>query len=251
MRSPHSYQPPPHCKLDVLYEDSDLVIVNKPAGLLSVPGRGKDKQDCMLHRLQTEYADVQAVHRLDMDTSGILLFARTADAQRAMSRLFEQRQIHKAYLARVWGTPADTRGRIDLPLIADWPNRPRQKIDFTRGKAALTHYELISGNGQHSLLQLIPVTGRSHQLRVHMSALGHPILGDPLYGTTLSRCASQRLLLHAEQLAFEHPFTGEPINLQCAAEFNLAEFALAEFDLAESDLNAPVEARATKSGSSL
>ena len=246
MRTPHSYQPPPHCKLDVLYEDSDLVIVNKPAGLLSVPGRGEDKQDCMLHRLQAEYTDAQSVHRLDMDTSGILLFARHAEAQRAMSRLFEQRRIHKAYLAGLWGVPNDARGRLDLPLTADWPNRPRQKIDFARGKAALTHYELIAGNGRHSLVQLIPVTGRSHQLRVHMSALGHPILGDPLYGTTLSRCASKRLLLHAEKLAFVHPFTGETINLQCAAEFDLAEFTLTE-----SDLNAPIKANTTKAGFSL
>ncbi len=236
MKVPHSYQPPPHCKLDVLYEDSDLVIVNKPAGLLSVPGRGEDKQDCMLHRLQTEFTHALPVHRLDMDTSGILLFARNADAQRAMSRLFEQRRIHKAYLANVWGLPKEIRGSINLPLIADWPNRPRQKIDYTRGKPALTHYELITGNGQHSLLQLLPVTGRSHQLRVHMSALGHPILGDPLYGTAMSRSASQRLLLHAEKLAFEHPFTGKAINLQCHAEFAMAEF----------DLNAPTEAHATK-----
>lgn len=221
MRSPHSYQPPAHCGLDVLYEDSELVVVNKPAGLLSVPGRGEDKQDCMLHRLQSEFADAQPVHRLDMDTSGILLFARNADAQRAMSRLFEQRRIHKAYLANVWGLPNESRGSIHLPLIADWPNRPRQKIDFTRGKDALTHYQLIMTNGQHSQLQLIPVTGRSHQLRVHMSALGHPILGDPLYGTAMSRRASQRLLLHAEQLAFAHPFSGQSINLQCHAEFAL------------------------------
>lgn len=221
MRTPHSYQPPSHCGLDVLYEDSDLVVVNKPAGLLSVPGRGEDKQDCMLHRLQTEFADAQPVHRLDMDTSGILLFARHADAQRTMSRLFEQRRIHKVYLANVWGLPSETSGSIHLPLIADWPNRPRQKIDFTRGKDALTHYQLIMTNGQHSLLKLTPVTGRSHQLRVHMSALGHPILGDPLYGTAMSRRASTRLLLHAEQLKFEHPFTGRPVNLQCHAGFSL------------------------------
>lgn len=221
MRTPHNYQPPPHYSLDVLYEDSTLIIVNKPAGLLSVPGRGDDKQDCMLYRLQTEFADAQPVHRLDMHTSGILLFARGADAQRAMSRLFEQRLIHKAYLARVWGTPGEVRGSINLPLITDWPNRPRQKIDFSRGKCALTHYQLITGNRDHSLLQLFPVTGRSHQLRVHMSALGHPILGDPLYGTALSRYASQRLLLHAEQLRFEHPFTGKTVNLQCHTEFAL------------------------------
>lgn len=232
MSAPHIYQPPPHCAAEILYEDSHLVIVNKPGGLLSVPGRGEDKQDCMLHRLQTEYADAQPVHRLDMDTSGILLFARNADAQRAMSQLFEQRRIHKTYLARVWGLPDETSGSINLPLIADWPNRPRQKIDFNRGKAALTHYELIVSNRQHSLLQLTPVTGRSHQLRVHMSALGHPILGDQLYGTAMSRCASQRLLLHAEQLSFEHPFTAKPITLKCRAEFALAE----------SDLVTPTEA---------
>lgn len=238
MKTPHNYQPPAVCALDVLYEDSDLVIVNKPAGLLTVPGRGADKQDCMLHRLKTEYPDALTVHRLDMDTSGILLFARNADAHRAMSRLFEQRCIHKTYLARVWGRPEDARGSVNLPLITDWPNRPRQKIDFSRGKAALTHYQLLTSNGQHSLLQLFPVTGRSHQLRLHMSALGHPILGDPLYGTALSRCASQRLLLHAEQLGFEHPFTDEPVKLHCAAEF-----ALDDFSLEKPALNAPAEIR--------
>lgn len=227
MRTTHRYQPPVHQGLDLLYVDSDLVIVNKPAGLLSVPGRGEDKQDSMLHRLQTEYPDAQTVHRLDMDTSGILLFARNADTQRAMSRLFEQRRIYKAYLARVWGVPKETRGSINLPLIADWPNRPRQKIDFTLGKPALTHYQLLTVNQQHSLIQLYPVTGRSHQLRLHMSALGHPILGDPLYGTAMSRCASPRLLLHAEQLRFEHPFTGKPVNLQCQAEFALGKLAAA------------------------
>lgn len=221
MRAPHHYQPPAHVALDVLYVDSDLIIVNKPAGLLSVPGRGEDKQDCMLHRLQAEYADAQPVHRLDMDTSGLLLFARNAEAQRAMGRLFEQRRIHKTYLACVWGVPKEVSGSINLPLIADWPNRPRQKIDYTLGKPALTHYTLITDNQQHSLLQLTPVTGRSHQLRVHMSALGHPVLGDPLYGTARSRRASQRLLLHAEKLAFEHPFTGKPIHLQCHAGFGL------------------------------
>lgn len=236
MTAPHSYQPPPHYSLDVLYADADLVIVNKPAGLLSVPGRGEDKQDCMLHRLQTEYADAQTVHRLDMHTSGILLFARHADAQRAMSRLFEQRRIHKTYIARVWGMPSETRGSINLPLITDWPNRPRQKIDFSRGKPALTHYELITGDDQHSLVHLFPVTGRSHQLRLHMSALGHPVLGDPLYGTAMSRSASQRLLLHAEKLAFAHPFTGKPIKLQCHAGFAL---------------DTPIEACSIKSGFSL
>lgn len=221
MRAAHTYQPPLHQGLDLLYEDNDLVIVNKPAGLLSVPGRGEDKQDSMLNRLQSEYPEAQTVHRLDMDTSGILLFARHADAQRAMSRLFEQRRIHKRYLAWVWGVPKEARGRINLPLIADWPNRPRQKIDYTLGKPALTHYQLLTANQQHSLIQLEPVTGRSHQLRVHMSALGHPILGDPLYGIALSRCASPRLLLHAEQLQFEHPFTGKAIKLQCQAGFAL------------------------------
>jgi tRNA pseudouridine32 synthase/23S rRNA pseudouridine746 synthase len=221
MRSAHEYQPPVHQGLDLLYVDNDLVIVNKPAGLLSVPGRGEDKQDSMLYRLHIEFPDAQTVHRLDMDTSGILLFARNADAQRAMSRLFEQRRIHKVYLARVWGVPKDTKGSINLPLITDWPNRPRQKIDFSRGKPALTHYQLIISNGQHSLLQLTPVTGRSHQLRLHMSALGHPILGDPLYGIAQSRCASPRLLLHAEQLAFEHPFSGKALHLRCEAEFAL------------------------------
>lgn len=221
MIAAHTYQPPLHQGLDLLYVDNDLVIVNKPAGLLSVPGRGEDKQDSMLHRLQSEYPDAQTVHRLDMDTSGILLFARHADAQRAMSRLFEQRRIHKTYLAWVWGVPKEARGSVNLPLIADWPNRPRQKIDYTLGKPALTHYQLLTANPQHSLVQLEPVTGRSHQLRLHMSALGHPILGDPLYGTPMSRCASPRLLLHAEQLQFEHPFTDKAINLQCQAEFAL------------------------------
>jgi len=221
MLRPLKYNPPPHQRLDILHQDKGLVIVNKPSGLLSVAGRGEDKQDCMHTRLQAEYPSALVVHRLDMSTSGILLFALDKAMQRALSILFEKRRVEKQYTARVYGQVGQPRGIIDAPLITDWPNRPRQKIDLLQGKPSVTEYTRISVDTamNSTRLQLHPMTGRSHQLRVHLLSLGHPILGDELYGNEASRNASDRLLLHAERLAFRHPTTGQPLDIHCPADF--------------------------------
>ncbi len=196
--------------------DDHLLIVNKPAGLLSVPGRGPDKADCVAARVQAVYSDALVVHRLDMATSGLLLFARGLDMQRALSRLFETRQVHKEYLADVAGELPE-QGSIDLPLIADWPNRPRQQVDWTHGKPSLTHYQRLSYDPVQDISRvlLLPVTGRSHQLRVHLSAIGHPILGDIFYD---GRPAT-RLHLHASRLSLPHPVTSEGLEVQSPADF--------------------------------
>ncbi len=216
-----SYQPPPFNGLDIIYEDDDIIVLNKPAGLLSVPGRGADKADCLLSRLQSTHPSALTVHRLDMSTSGLIMYALNSNIQSALGKLFTHRQISKTYIARVHGQLTTHKGSINQPLITDWPNRPRQKIDYHQGKQALTHYEYIDTDTQgHSLVRLTPVTGRSHQLRVHMSSLGHPILGDQLYGTAASRSASPRLLLHACELQFTHPVTQQNVHLKCPASFS-------------------------------
>lgn len=211
-----SYSPPVHCGLDVLFLDEVLLVLNKPSGLLSVPGRGEDKADCLASRVQADYPDALIVHRLDMSTSGILLMARGIDSQRALSRSFELRETQKRYQAVVEGH-LEGEGEVDLPLITDWPNRPRQMVDFERGKKALTRYRALEYNpAQNSTrVELMPVTGRSHQLRVHMLALGHPILGDDLYGGATSRGKALRLLLHASYLSIPHPVTQR--RLECHA----------------------------------
>ncbi len=220
MLRPLIYNPPLHTKLDILYEDSDIIALNKPSGLLSVPGRGEDKQDCMLSRLQQDYAQALVIHRLDMSTSGIILFALNKAAQVEMGKLFEQKHIQKKYIAKVHGKPVEISGIINQPLMTDWPNRPRQKIDYRSGKPSQTKYTLISTDeDNNSLIMLQPVTGRSHQLRVHMSSLGHAILGDELYGTAQTRNASNRLLLHARNICFIHPMTEKMINIDCDITF--------------------------------
>jgi tRNA pseudouridine32 synthase/23S rRNA pseudouridine746 synthase len=214
------YTPPPDNGLEILYADAALLVVDKPAGLLSVPGRGADKADCLISRLQAKFADALAVHRLDMSTSGLLLVARGAAMHSALSRLFRERQVAKHYLAEVEGCLETSAGEIELPLICDWPNRPRQKVDFEIGKHSLTRYRLVSIDHERktSRVDLEPVTGRSHQLRVHMAALGHPILGDELYGRGDPE-TGERLHLHATDLAFIHPLTGENLQFHCKAPF--------------------------------
>ena len=215
-----SYNPPVHNGLEILYIDDYLIIVNKPSGLLSVPGRGIEKSDCLLSRVKTEYPNADIVHRLDMPTSGIIIFSLQNDIQKALSKLFEHKKINKQYIAKVHGELECNSGIINLPLIADWPNRPKQKVDFMSGKSSKTNYELISTDtNSNSLVKLLPITGRSHQLRVHMAALGNPILGDTLYGNDESREASTRLLLHAENISFFHPTTNVEININCPADF--------------------------------
>lgn len=183
----------------IVHACTQIVVADKPAGLLSVPGRGPAKADCLLHRVQATYADALAVHRLDMETSGLIVLARGAAMQRKLSMRFEARLVGKAYVAVVAGAVADTCGEIDLPLIADWPNRPRQIVDPVRGKPSLTRWRRLAYDAAShtSRLWLEPVTGRSHQLRVHLAALGHPILGDSLYASPAQRCAAPRMLLHA------------------------------------------------------
>ncbi len=198
-------------ELDFVFQDPHLLIVNKPAGLLSVPGRGEDKQDCLSTQLQQIYSDVLTVHRLDMATSGLMVFARGAEMQRSLSKLFRERKVEKRYVAIVAGRLTSVNGEVGLPLIADWPNRPLQKVDLQIGKPSLTRYSLLAFDdaSNTSRISLIPVTGRTHQLRLHMAAIGHPILGDALYGDMVS---SPRLLLHACLLSFTHPVSGELLN---------------------------------------
>jgi tRNA pseudouridine32 synthase/23S rRNA pseudouridine746 synthase len=204
-----------------LYADAHLVVADKPAGLLSVPGRGEDKSDCVAARVQQAYPDALVVHRLDMATSGLFLMARGADMQRRLSMAFEGREVQKRYVAIVSGILDDDEGTIALPLIADWPNRPRQVVDPERGKPSRTHWRVLARDAVAGAtrVELEPVTGRSHQLRVHMAAIGHPILGDALYAPPPIQAAAPRLMLHATRLALAHPATGEPFALESAAPF--------------------------------
>jgi tRNA pseudouridine32 synthase/23S rRNA pseudouridine746 synthase len=215
-----TYNPPRDCGLDLVYCDDALLTVNKPAGLLSVPGRGADKADSLATRVQNIFPDARSVHRLDMDTSGLLVFARGADMHRRLSRLFSERMIRKHYIAMVAGRFASNMGEVDLPLNPDWPNRPRQKVNFIRGKNSLTHYRVLAHDAVNNItrVELEPVTGRTHQLRVHMAAIGHPIIGDRLYGGE-SGATAQPLMLHAGVLSFIHPVNAEPLNLVCEAPF--------------------------------
>lgn len=192
----------------VVAVETDLLVVNKPAGLLSVPGRGEGKQDCAWSRARTLFPDAQVVHRLDMATSGLLLLARGAAMQRGLSKAFADRLVHKRYEAVVCGEPADDEGQVDLPLRCDWPNRPRQMVDPVQGKPSLTHWRVLTREAGRTRVALQPVTGRSHQLRVHMAAMGWPIAGDELYGDV---DAAPRLLLHASELALAHPLDDRPL----------------------------------------
>lgn len=215
-----TYNPPRDCGLDLIYCDESLLVANKPAGLLSVPGRGMDKTDSLATRVQNEFPDARSVHRLDMSTSGLLVFARGEDMQRRLSHLFRERRVKKCYIAMVAGRVEITAGEVDLPLGSDWPNRPRQKVNFAGGKSSLTRYRVLAHNAvmNTSRVELEPVTGRTHQLRVHMAAIGHPILGDVLYGGKASSGA-ERLLLHARVLSFAHPLSEAPLTLMCEPPF--------------------------------
>lgn len=206
----------------ILYADAHLLIADKPAGLLSVPGRGPDNQDCLIARLQGDYPDALTVHRLDMATSGVMAFGRGPEAQRALSRAFEQRRVAKRYVALVAGRVTQDAGEIDLPLICDWPNRPLQKVDHHLGKHALTRWRVLARGEAMTEVELAPVTGRSHQLRVHMAALGHPILGDLFYAPPEVQAMSARLCLHACRLSLPHPLSGESMVFEREADFTSA-----------------------------
>jgi tRNA pseudouridine32 synthase/23S rRNA pseudouridine746 synthase len=209
---------PPDGPLDVLYEDAQVAVFNKPEGLLSVPGKGPELADCLLVRVQAAFPDALLVHRLDRDTSGVIVFALTAHAQRHLGLQFEKRQTKKTYVARVWGRVTGRKGTVDLPLAVDWPNRPRQKVDPDAGKPAHTDWRLLRASAAESRMRLMPQTGRSHQLRVHMLAMGHPILGDPLYAEGPAR-DFPRMMLHSESLRFRHPDGGRGMKVSSPAPF--------------------------------
>ena len=194
---------------DLVYLDDNLLVVNKAAGLLSVPGRGTEKQDCLASRIQILYPDALVVHRLDMATSGLIIFARGPEMQKLLSQMFRDRQIKKHYVALVSGQLEPPSGEINLQIAADWPNRPKHKIDTETGKPSLTQYKLLSYDieADTSRIELEPFTGRTHQLRLHMAAIGHPIIGDSLYEGR----AEKRLFLHANRLSFSHPVNDQPL----------------------------------------
>lgn len=203
------YAPPPGDP-EVIHADDHLLVVNKPEGLLSVPGKGAEKADCLIARLMRRFPRVLLVHRLDTDTSGVMVFARTSAAQVSLAGQFERRETAKDYVARVWGRVEADSGTVDLPLTVDWPNRPRQHVNHATGRPAVTDWQVLARDGHETRMRLMPRTGRSHQLRVHMAEMGHPILGDPLYAHAQA-AAHPRLMLHAERLAFRHPSHGETV----------------------------------------
>jgi tRNA pseudouridine32 synthase/23S rRNA pseudouridine746 synthase len=214
-----NYNPPTTPYIEVLYRDDDIVVLNKPSGLLSVPGKALEHKDCLETRVKSVLPSATIVHRLDMATSGIMIMALTKDAQRHINNQFQHRQTQKQYIATVFGQIKDQHGSVELPLICDWPNRPKQMVCFERGKPALTHYEVLERNHNSTRVLLKPVTGRSHQLRVHMRSLGHVILGDRLYAHEQALAMAPRLHLHAQWLALTHPTTLEPIEFNCKCPF--------------------------------
>ncbi len=213
------YEPPLSPYLDILYQDEHLLILNKPSGLLTVPGRLPEHQDSLELRVKRVFVDARIVHRLDMATSGLVVMALGADSQRQLNRQFEQRQTEKHYIAKLEGKVPVNVGSVELPLICDWPNRPKQMVCFSRGKKALTHFSVLSQDEYSSTVKLIPVTGRSHQLRVHMQWLGHPILGDKFYASAKGLAAAPRLQLHAAYLALFHPADGRWLEFVCPCPF--------------------------------
>ena len=209
---------PPMDPLEVLHLDHEVILVDKPAGLLSVPGKGEDLADCLLARVQAAFPDALLVHRLDRDTSGVMIFAMTPHAQRHLGLQFEKRMTKKTYVARIWGVPDEKTGTVDLPLIVDWENRPRQMVCHETRRPAQTDWRVLKDEGETSRIRLMPHTGRSHQLRVHMLSLGHPILGDPFYATGAAR-DFPRLMLHSEELRFKHPDGGQSTKVRSKVPF--------------------------------
>lgn len=207
---PFVYEPP-KTPLDILYIDEDVLVVNKPSGLLTVPGKELKHHDSLELRVKIEYPNSFLVHRLDMDTSGVIIFALSKSTQRSLNLQFEKRIVKKIYEARVFGNITEDNGFIDLPLIVDWPNRPLQKIDSKEGKFALTHWQVLDREGDVTRVALMPETGRTHQLRVHMMSLGHTILGDRFYGNVAEINLANELQLHAKQLVVNHPKSGKSL----------------------------------------
>ena len=214
------YNPPQEPWLDLVYRDDYIAVVNKPSGLLSVPGNQPQYYDSAMSRVKEKYGFCEPAHRLDMATSGILLFALSKAADRELKRQFREREPKKYYQALVWGDVEQDHGVVELPLICDWENRPRQKICFERGKRAVTFYDVLQRYPNNTTrVKLTPITGRSHQLRLHMLALGHPILGDTFYAHPQAKALSPRLCLHAESLQIQHPITGETMEFTAPVGF--------------------------------
>ena len=209
---------PPTDPLVILHDDADVIAVDKPAGLLSVPGRGEHLADCLITRVQKVFPHALLVHRLDRDTSGVMIFGLNPHAQRTLSTQFQERQTKKMYVARVWGVPEEKMGTVDLPLIVDWPNRPLQMVCRETGKPSVTDWRLLKDHGETARIRLIPKTGRTHQLRLHMMALGYPILGDPFYGHAESQ-AYPRMMLHSEELRVKHPENGQSLRVRAKPPF--------------------------------
>lgn len=210
---------PPAGPLDILHSDHHLLVVNKPSGLLSVPGKGPELADCLLSRVMKAFPEALLVHRLDRDTSGVMIFALSPMAQRHLGLQFERRQARKTYVAEVWGRVGEKTGVVDLPLVVDWPNRPLQMVDHENGKPALTEWRVVRYTVSGTRLRLFPKTGRSHQLRVHMREIGHPILGDPFYAEGPALAAAPRLMLHAESLRLRHPEGGIGMTFSAKSPF--------------------------------
>ena len=210
----------PLSNIHILHEDPAFLVVNKPTLLLSVPGRAEDNKDCLITRLQENgYPEARIVHRLDWETSGIILIARDPDSHRELSRQFHDRETEKAYIALCWGQLAQESGSVDLPLRYDPPTKPRHVVDHEHGKHALTYWRVLERQASFCRVELTPITGRSHQLRVHMLSIGHPLLGDRLYAQGEALELQPRLCLHAAMLGFTHPVTGERLKFECAAPF--------------------------------
>ena len=210
----------PLSQIEIVYQDAALLVINKPTLLLSVPGRAEDNKDCLVTRLQEHgYPEARIVHRLDWETSGLIVLARDADSHRELSRQFQDRETEKAYIALCWGEPALDSGSIDLPLRYDPPTKPRHVVDHAEGKHALTFWRVLERCGHYSRVELTPITGRSHQLRVHMLSIGHPLLGDQLYAHAQALAAFDRLCLHACMLTLTQPISGERLRFECPAPF--------------------------------
>ena len=209
---------PPMDPLVIAYQDDQIIVVDKPSGLLSVPGKTEGRNDCVELRLRAMHPESLLVHRLDCDTSGVMIFARSKAAQGFLGQEFEKRRSEKTYIARLWGHLAPESGRVDLPLCTDWPNRPRQMVDHENGRSAQTDWQVLGYEGQTTRVALHPLTGRSHQLRVHMLELGHPILGDPIYATGAA-LDYPRLMLHAQSLSLHHPATHDRVTFTAVCPF--------------------------------
>lgn len=213
------YSPPQKPYLPILFQDEDLLVCDKPSGLLSVPGRETAHKDSLALRAMRVWPRVTVVHRLDMATSGVIVLAMRKSAQSHLSRQFQQRATEKRYLAEIWGHPSQQQGEVNLPLRCDWPNRPKQMVDFELGKPAQTHWRVLESREKTSIVELVPITGRSHQLRVHMLELGHPIVGDRLYAPIEARDYAARLHLHATSLIVNHPTTEQRLTFHSEAAF--------------------------------